>query len=54
MGCATHILTAHHSSPPVVGWIINPISRRYMGLNMCHTPAFLQPTYMLSFPILNP
>lgn len=49
MGSATHILTAHHSSPPVVGWIINPISKRYMGLLMSDLPL-LQPNHVLPPP----
>lgn len=49
MGCATHILTAHHSSPPVVGWIINPISKRYMGLLMRQTCLLFNPATSLIF-----
>lgn len=34
---ATHILTAHHSSRPLAGQIINPACRGYMGLLTCPT-----------------
>lgn len=54
MGSATHILTAHHGSPPVVGWIINPISKRYMGLLMYQTCHFFNLTmFGFFFPIYN-
>lgn len=51
---ATHILTAHHSSRPLVGQIVNPISKGYMGLLMCHTCLFIKPDticFAISFTI---
>lgn len=41
MGSATHILTAHHGSPPVVGWIINPISKSCTALWMRYQTCIL-------------
>lgn len=43
MGSATHILTTHHSGSPVVCWIINPISSRYMRLFMCQACLRFKP-----------
>lgn len=52
MGSATHILTAHHGSSPGVGWIINPISKRYMGLLVRRIGLFFSLTVFdfFSFP----
>lgn len=44
MGSATHISTAHHSSPRVV-WIINLISQRYTVCLMCKSCLYLPHRY---------
>lgn len=56
-GSATHILTAHHSSRPVAGQIVNPAGRGYMATSdVSHLPSIkhTERWFGFSFPLHPP